>query len=461
MKTIRKGMFLTLLSLVLVAVSLLAGCNKKTTDVISNDDGSTTTTITIAFAECGFGREYFNAWEKAYNAKYPNEKVKLDLDGDSQMTQNIGTRITTGQNLPDLVMVLSSNWQKWAAQGLLEDLGSVYEADAGLGNDIKMKDYINENLKNFGLVNEAYYAVPWSCGPTGLIYNKTMFEEWGWEVPKTFTELEALCEKINSDTAGTVKPFAWSTGVGEYWSFLTLNWWVQYEGVENFNEFWKFESPEVFKQAGRVKMLENFERLICDGGKAKNSITNAKFMMSQMDFINGRAAMIPNGIWFEQEMKENTPAGFSMEMMPTPVVDGAVVTNVNVNSSGDFIIIPKGAKHVEMAKKFLAFINTKEGCEIFTKHAGGIRPFNYEPSKIEGLSPFMKSISEMWENETNLFQTSNNPMYYNNDLGLWPVYGSPYCRMVQDEDSAQEVTNQIFQGVSKNWETYKTAAGLK
>ena len=38
---------------------------------------------------------------------YPNDPIELDLEGDSQMTQNILTRITTETNLPDLVMVLS------------------------------------------------------------------------------------------------------------------------------------------------------------------------------------------------------------------------------------------------------------------------------------------------------------------------------------------------------------------
>ena len=444
-------------------LGILSGCGKpeeKSPDVVVESDGTTTTTITVAFAECGFGRDFFSKWEEAYNQKNPKEKIKLDLEGDSQMTQNIGTRITTEKNLPDLVMVLSTNWQEWAAKGYLATIDDVYQADSGDGKQTKMIDFIDENLKNFGKVNDNYYAVPWSVGPAGLIYNQSMFEEFGWEVPKTTAELEALCDKINQDTAGTVAPFAWSTSTGEYWSFLTLNWWAQIEGEEGFKEFWKFESPEVFNQQGRLKCLEEFEKLICNHGEAKNSITNQKFMASQMDFINGRAAMIPNGIWFENEMKDNTPAGFKMEMMKTPVIDGAKDSNINVNSSGDFIVIPKKARNIDAAKKFLEFMNTKEGCEIFTKYAGGIRPFNYKPSEIEGLSDFMKSISQMWENETNLYQTSNNPMYYINLLGLWPVYGTPYSRMVQDEDSASQVINSIYQEVSKNWNAYKHEAGL-
>ena len=454
------------LSLVLIALVSALGliaCNEEEPTV--TEDGASI--LKVAFAECGYGREFLLQWEKAYNEAYPDEKIKLDLDGDAQMTQNIINRIDTGKNLPDLVMVLSTNWQLWAAKGKILEIDDVYEADAGLGDGTKMKDFIDPNISQFGLVNGHYYAVPWSVGTTGFVYNKGMFEEWGWEVPKTVEELAALCDKITSDTGGTIAPFAWSTAVAEYWSFVTLNWWAQYEGADNFKEFWKFETPDVYKQEGRLKALETFERLVCGKdangnptGEAINSITNAKFMESQLDFVQGRAAMIPNGVWLENEMKNNLPSGFQMAMMPTPEIEGAKrdadgnLIDVNVNSSGDFILIPRGAKNPSVAKKFLSFINSKQGCEIFTRYTGAIRPFQYEPSKVEGLTPFALDAATQWENAINLYQTSTSEKHFRNSVGLWPFYGSPYSRMVQDGDSAAEVHKAINDYVAQYWNTF-------
>ena len=453
----------TFVLIALIAMITLAACGEEEGPAVTEDGA---TIVKVAFAECGHGRQYLLDWEKAYNEAYPNDKVKLDLDGDAQMTQNVINRITTGKNLPDLVMVLSTNWQLWAAKGYILEIDDVYEADAGLGDGTKMKDFIDPNIKDFGLVNGHYYAVPWDVGTTGFVYNKGMFEEWGWEVPTTIDELEALCAQITSDTGGTIAPFAWSTQTAEYWSFVTLNWWAQYEGETNFKEFWKFESPDVFKQTGRLKALEAFERLVVDKdangtptGKAKNSITNSKFMEAQLDFVQGRAAMIPNGVWLENEMRNNLPAGFEMAMMPTPAIEGAKkdangnVISINVNSSGDFILIPRKAKAADMAKKFLAFINTKQGCEIFTAATGAIRPFQYEPSKVEGLTAFAKDAATQWENSINLYQTSTSVKYFNNNVNLWPFYGSPYARMVQDGDSAAEVHKAICDYVSQYWNT--------
>lgn len=459
--------FLKRLSLVLIALVSALGltaCGKDEGPAVTEDGAAI---LKVAFAECGYGREFLLQWEKAYNEAYPNEKIKLDPDGDAQMTQNIINRIDTGKNLPDIVMVLSTNWQLWAAKGKILEIDDVYEADAGLGDGTKMKDFIDPNISEFGLVNGHYYAVPWSVGTTGFVYNKGMFEEWGWEVPETVEELVTLCEKIKSDTGGTIAPFAWSTAVAEYWSFVTLNWWAQYEGAEKFKEFWKFETPDVYKQEGRLKALQTFERLVCGKdasgnptGEAINSITNAKFMESQLDFVQGRAAMIPNGVWLENEMRNNLPAGFQMAMMPTPAIEGAKrdadgnLIDVNVNSSGDFILIPRGAKNPDAAKKFLAFINSKQGCEIFTRYTGAIRPFQYEPSKVEGLTPFAKDAATQWENAINLYQTSTSEKHFRNSVGLWPFYGSPYSRMVQDGDSAAEVHKAICDYVSQYWNTF-------
>ena len=158
-------------------------------------------------------------------------------------------------------------------------------------------------------------------------------------------------------------------------------------------------------------------------------------------------------------MRNNLPEGFEMAMMPTPAIDGAKtdangnVISINVNSSGGFILIPRKATAAEAAKKFLEFINTKQGCEIFTKATGAIRPFQYEPSKVEGLTPFAKDAATQWENSINLYQTSTSEKYFNNNVNLWPFYGSPYSRMVQDGDSAAEVHKAIGDYVSQYWNT--------
>jgi len=434
------------------SVAALAGCGKTS---------SATNQVWIAFAECGFGREYVEKWGEAYNEANPNDKIKLKIEGDAGMTADMVTRIQSGKNLPDIALLLATNWQPWAAKGQLECLDDVYQADVGDGSGKKMIETIDEGVKEFGKVNGKYYACPWSCGPSGIIYNVGMFEDFGWEVPTTYDELVDLCDQINKDTQGSVKPFSYSTSVSGYWDYLVSTWVAQYDGIDTWKEFWKFGDKKVFDSEGREKALECFYDLICDGGKAKNCITNNLMMDSQRDFINGKAAMTVNGSWFENEMKANIEDGFEMAMMKTPAIDGAKTTDVAFNPPLDFIIVPAKAEHKDYAKKFLAFMNSKKGCEIFAKYANGLRPFShYKASEESTASNFMKSCAKIQESCTMCYQVSSNPMWYENMVGMWPGYGTPYGKMIQDDEDADTVMSNIHTYVDSCWDDWKKQVGL-
>ena len=100
----------------------------------------------VAFAECGFGRQFMEEWGKAYNEANPDDQIKLKLEGDAGMTADMVSRIQSGKNLPDIAMLLCTNWQPWAAKGQLEPLDDVYQADSGLNDGTKMIDVLDEGI---------------------------------------------------------------------------------------------------------------------------------------------------------------------------------------------------------------------------------------------------------------------------------------------------------------------------
>ena len=60
---------LNLFAVTLVAfgiIGIATGCSTETTDP---------KVVKVAFAECGFGRQYLVEWEKGYNAMYPNDPI--------------------------------------------------------------------------------------------------------------------------------------------------------------------------------------------------------------------------------------------------------------------------------------------------------------------------------------------------------------------------------------------------
>jgi hypothetical protein len=107
----------------------------------------------------------------------------------------------------------------------------------------------------------------------------------------------------------------------------------------------------------------------------------------------------------------------------------------------------------------LKYICTEDAAILFTKASGGFRAIKYDPSKIEGLSEFTKQCADIWVNSTNLFMTSNNVMYYQNNCNSWPGYGTPYNKMIQEQDTATDVNNICYNYVKNNWSKFQDAAG--
>lgn len=55
--------------------------------------------------------------------------------------------------------------------------------------------------------NGKIYFIPGPASVIGMLYNKDMFAQYGWKVPKTLDEMIALCTQITKDTNGTVTPW--------------------------------------------------------------------------------------------------------------------------------------------------------------------------------------------------------------------------------------------------------------
>jgi N-acetylglucosamine transport system substrate-binding protein len=107
---------------------------------------------------------------------------------------------------------------------------------------------------------------------------------------------------------------------------------------------------------------------------------------AQMEFINGRAAMIPCGTYLENEMKGNWPDNFELKYMFTPVGHengGKKYTWATC----DFISIPAKAQNPEMAKEFLKILYTEEVRTVGAEKSGGVNPIIGGAEGFDDLLP--------------------------------------------------------------------------
>lgn len=62
---------------------------------------------------------------------------------------------------------------------------------------------------------DGVYAVPYAGNAAGILYNKKIFEEHGWKIPQTWSELMNLCDEIQ---AAGLQPF--TMGFKDTWTCL-------------------------------------------------------------------------------------------------------------------------------------------------------------------------------------------------------------------------------------------------
>ena len=69
------------------------------------------------------------------------------------------------------------------------------------------------------------FAVPYVANAAGILYNRDMFEEHGWEIPENWEELNALCDTIQAEgfflfiLVSRIRGLVWRRGMLWQWIF--------------------------------------------------------------------------------------------------------------------------------------------------------------------------------------------------------------------------------------------------
>ena len=171
------------LILCMVAAMALQGCGKK-----NGSDGKIEINLVQYKPEAV---KTFEQIEEKFNATH--DDIHLTIESPNDAMTVLKTRFIREDN-PDIIGIGGDvNFSYFMDAEILMDI-SDYE---GL-DDIKQayKD-IDKALEFVPL--EGVYAVPYAANAAGVLYNREMFEEHGWEIPETWDELISLCEEIQSE----------------------------------------------------------------------------------------------------------------------------------------------------------------------------------------------------------------------------------------------------------------------
>lgn len=480
-----------IVSLGLASVSLLslAACGGGTTKQRGDRE------IIFEYLDAGFGDEPYVAVAEAFMAKYP--EITVTLCPNRELTGTLNNSLSSNTNVSDIYSYqYSSGLRTWITNGYVEDLTALCDTEIP-GDGRTVRQSMIGNTEECMKLDGKIYAVPEYTNVTGFIYNMDLFEQYGWKVPNNTKEFEALCKQIIKDTKGAVDPIIWCRDADGYLYFASENWITQYAGVANMDKFYEYNSKEIYalqdNDAGslysaKVAALENLVKfLVPEGDYTYDNSRTEDYMKAQLKVITGECAMMLNGAWFENEMSKelslpeykDTKIGMfavpeiadtngepiHMDGYTTVDAEGKVATEGKrvINAShGAYYFIPSMAKNKEDAKTFFLYLNSKEACEIYTKHANVVRPFDYDygegSSVYNEVSVFGKSVLKMADEHYLYAPASNSPLDWLSVAGLWPQ-GNRVERQILSDSSltinADEWLQKDYNFANKMWDTWQ------
>ena len=379
-----KKRILSVLLCAVMVLTMFAGCGNNGEQQGNND----TKKITVAAIETAYGKEMWEEVAKAFTAE---TGIEVELITDKNLEDVIGPSMQGG-TYPDVIHLATGReaglTEQFIKGKLITDITDVLSMTVP-GESKKVSEKIAGGFTETALTNPygdgKTYLAPMFYSPCGLFYNADLLADKGWEVPKTWDEMWALGDKAKAEG---IWLFTYPT-TGYYDAFFyALMYTVG--GPEFFNKATNYEEG-IWDTAEGKQVLDIVAKL----AEYTNPITPAQandqdFTQNQQLVLDNKAIFMPNGTWIVGEMAQAPRAeGFTWGMTALP----AATNGGDAYSYCWFeqAWIPSGAKNVDAAKQFVAFLYSDKACEIFAK-SNAIQPVLGIADKLEGDNVMFYSI---------------------------------------------------------------------
>jgi raffinose/stachyose/melibiose transport system substrate-binding protein len=352
-----------------LAVVAIAAMSSITLAACSGGGGSSDGSVEITYLTQSddANTNQAKALIEAFEAANPDITVKLNTqpggtDGDNLMKTKLSTdsmddvfHYNSGSLMqalnPDQTMVDLSD-ESWVGD-LTDDFKSVVSTDAGL------------------------YGAPWGTSFAGaVLYNKVVYADLGLEVPTTWDEFIANSEKIKADGGG-VAPILQSFGdtwtsqlfvLGDFANVSAVNpdWAEEYTANDPNAKY--VEEPAF---AGFAHGAEVFEKGLLNEDFA--SMTNAQAMNA---LATGAGAQYPMLSATISAVQQDNPDNVNdIGVFALPAADAADTAITIWQPNALYIAKSTEGDKLEAAKKFVAFANSEEGCQVQNEGGSAAGPY--------------------------------------------------------------------------------------
>jgi len=349
--------------------------------------------LRIIYPEQGYGTEFFEKGIKSFEEKFPNVKCEVRyVSGGIVSYNNIVQSLIQANNDEDMFdwFYAFPDGSRMIASGKLETQDEIWEKTFYDTPNVKIIDGILGEKRELVSSDGHSYSIPNQLGIVGLFYNRGMFKQLGLqERPSDWNEFLEVCSKIKA--SGTY-PMVMA---GKFPGYFEYGWGaIPYE-IEG-DHFWDaqyYKKPDLYLYKGYVTMLERLQEFTENGYLHPGTIS-FDHTQSQMEFLQGKGAMITNGAWIAKEMEDVIPKGFEWGFMPFPGNESGQQQVVLIHhGSIGFIWKNRPELNKKWAKEFNRWLLNLELQKIVAKN--GAMPARKDfPKSFDNLSPSLRAAMQ-------------------------------------------------------------------
>lgn len=318
---------------------------------------------------------YFDQVEEQFNATH--DDIHLTISSPNDASTILRTRFVR-EDYPDII-------------GIGGDINYSYYVDADILADVSdypgladVKQSYVDILENLEITpKDGTYGVPYVANAAGILYNKDMFEEHGWQIPESWDELIDLCEEIKSEG---ILPFYF--GFRDTWTCLAP-----------WNSLAVDIAPADTCQqvnAGETTFTDNYREVAEKCLELVSYGPEDPFAYGYNDactaFANGESAMYPIGSYAVPQILSVNPE-MNIDSFVTPGNDDPAKNTLN--SGVDLMFaVTAACEHKEEAYEVLDFLMADENIQAYIDDQNAVPckegDFDLAPM-LDGMKSFIES----------------------------------------------------------------------
>ena len=362
----KKKVISTVLAVSMLAAVILPGCG--------SDENSGKTEIEILQYKPE-AATYFDQVEEQFNATH--DDIHLTISSPNDASTIMRTRFIR-EDYPDIIGIGGDiNYSYYVDADILADV-SDYE---GL-SDVK-QSYI-DILENLEITpKDGTYGVPYVANAAGILYNKDMFEEHGWEIPESWSELIDLCEEIQAEG---ILPFYF--GFRDTWTCLAP-WNSLAVDLAPADTCQQVNAGETTFSEEYVEVAEKCLELVSYGPEDPFAYGYSDACTA---FANGESAMYPIGSYAVPQILSVNPE-MNIDSFVTPGNDDPSKNTLNSGVDLMFAVTAE-CENKEAAYEVLDFLMADENIQAYIDDQNAVPckdgDFDLAPM-LDGMTPFIES----------------------------------------------------------------------